>query len=307
MGVMRTVAAFLRLGRVHFLVGGVVLHLLGVAIALYAGASLNLAALIGGQITISAVQLMTHYANDFFDLDADRANPHPTHWAGGSRVLVEKRLPRRAALAAALALAGIALAANAILSVFVRPGLTTFLYFALSQALAWFYSAPPLRLHSRGLGEFVTMLLVTLLTPLGGYYLQRGEFGLLPVLAAIPLCCFQFAMLLTVEFPDVEGDRIAGKGTLVVRLGPPSAARLYAALLIGAYAALPLLIAAGLPSAAALALLGALPLALWQVWRTTRGDWRRPERWNPLAFTTIVLLLTSAAAQALAFGLLWSG
>jgi 1,4-dihydroxy-2-naphthoate octaprenyltransferase len=304
---IRAAIAFIKLGRFHFLLGGIVLHLLGVAIALYAGATLNLAALFWGQVTVTAIQLMTHYANDYFDLEADRANLTPTHWSGGSRVLVENRLPPRAGLNAALLLAGIAFAANLIVSIFVRPGLLTFLWFSLAQALAWFYSAPPLRLHSRGVGEFVTMVLVTLLTPLTGFYLQTGEFAWLPILAVVPLCCFQFAMLLSVEFPDVEGDRRAGKYTLVVRLGPPSAARLYVALLIVAYAALPLLVHVGLPPGAALAVLALLPLAGWQLWRMSRGDWARPARWNVLTFYTLVLLLFTAAAEMLAFGLLWSG
>jgi 1,4-dihydroxy-2-naphthoate octaprenyltransferase len=151
------------------------------------------------------------------------------------------------------------------------------------------------------------MVLVTLLTPLTGFYLQRGEFAWLPLLAAVPLCCFQLAMLLAVEFPDVDGDRRAGKYTLVVRIGAPSAARLYVALLVVAYGALPVLVLVGLPATAALAVLCVLPLAGWQVWRMARGDWRRPARWNVLAFNTILLLLTTAAAQALAFGLLWAG
>lgn len=304
---LRTAVALVKLGRFHFLVGGVVLHLLGVAMALYAGATLNLAALLWGQLTITAIQLMTHYANDYFDLEADRANLTPTHWSGGSRVLVEGKLPALAARNAALLLAGIALAANLVMSAVVRPGMATFLFFLLAQALAWFYSAPPLRLHSRGVGEFVSMLLVTLLTPLTGFYLQSGSLAWLPLLAVLPLCCFQFAMLLAVEFPDEGGDRQVGKYTLVVRLGAPSAARLYVALLLVAYGMLPLLVHVGLPAPAALAVLGLLPLAGWQVWRMARSDWRRPARWNVLAFYTIVLLLMTAAAQTLAFGLLWSG
>ena len=76
--IFKKLLAFVLLGRPLFLVGGFVLHALGVAMALYGGAALNLAALLWGQIAISAIQWMTHYSNDYFDLDADRANPTPT-------------------------------------------------------------------------------------------------------------------------------------------------------------------------------------------------------------------------------------
>ena len=69
------------------------------------GARLNLPALLWGQAAISAVQLMAQYSNEFFDLAADRANPTPTAWSGGSRVLVEGRLSPAVALAAAVGLA----------------------------------------------------------------------------------------------------------------------------------------------------------------------------------------------------------
>jgi 1,4-dihydroxy-2-naphthoate octaprenyltransferase len=298
---MKRLLAFIRLGRIHFLVGGIVLHLLGVAIALYDGAALNLAALVWGQIAITATQLMTHYANDYFDLEADRANLTPTNWSGGSRVLVETALSPQTALHTALVLAVIALAANLTLSLVVRPSLTTFLLFFLAQMLAWFYSAPPIRLHSRGIGEMTTAIVVTLLTPLVGYYLQAGELALLPLLAVIPLCCLQFAMLLAIEFPDAEGDRQVGKRTLVVRLGSVTAGKLYSVVLVIAYTILPLLVWAGLPLAAGLAVGAFFPLALWLI---GRRDWLHPARWNTLAFYTIVLLVGSAAAELIAFTLL---
>lgn len=301
---MRRLIAFIRLGRVHFLTGGVLLHLLGVTIALYNGAEFQWSALIFGQICITSTQLMTHYANDFFDLDADRANSTPTNWSGGSRVLTENLLPARVALIAALTLAGIALLANLILSVLIRPSVLTFGLLLLGQSLAWFYSAPPIRLHSRGLGELTTMIVVPLLTPLTGFYLQSGTLSILPVLASVPLCCLQLSMMLSIEFPDAQGDKSVNKGTLVVRFGAPTAARLYTILLVLPYVLIPFLLIAGLPSAVALAVCIPLPLALWQVLRMERGDWAIPARWNALAFYSIVLLIVTSFAELFAFILL---
>lgn len=303
----RRLWAFVRLGRPLFLVGGVVMHALGVAMSVYGGAPLDVTALVWGQIAISATQLMTHYANDYFDLEADRANHSPTRWSGGSRVLPGGGLSPQVALVAALALACIALGAALVLALVAHTGPLTLPLLAAALALAWGYSAPPLRLNARGIGEAATALIVPGLTPLVGFYLQAGHLAALPLLAIIPLACLQFAMLLAIEFPDVEGDRAAGKHTLVVRLGASRAARLYVAVLVAAYLALPLLVAAGLPSPVALAAALSAPLAGWQVWRITRGDYDRPVRWEALAFVSVALLVSTALLETLAFLLLAGG
>ena len=94
--------AFLRLGRPHFLVGGLLLFALGSLLAAESGAGLDWQRYLCGQGVITAAQWMTHYSNDYFDLDADRANSTPTRWSGGSRVLVSGLIAPRAALAASM-------------------------------------------------------------------------------------------------------------------------------------------------------------------------------------------------------------
>ncbi|MBZ0283859.1 MAG: prenyltransferase [Anaerolineae bacterium] len=295
---------FIRLGRPLFLAGGFALHTLGIVIALYSGASLNLSALLWGQIAITATQWMTHYGNDYFDLEADRTNQTPTLWSGGSRILPEGLLPPGVALITAVLLASIAIFAAFVLVFVVRTGPLTLPLFILSLTLAWFYSAPPIRFHSRGLGELTTAILVTGLTPLMGFYLQRGNLEVLPLLAIFPLACLQFCMLLGIEFPDASGDARAGKRTLVVRLGASRAAHLYMTVLLVAYLALPLLIAFGLPMRVALGMALMSPLALWQLWRVRCGDHLNPARWNRFMFFNVGLLIGSAVVQVVIFGLL---
>src|SRR5215218_6661584 len=99
------VVAFIRLGRPLFLGGGFLLYALGAAVAAWHGAAIDLGRYALGQLAVTAFQLMTHYANDYFDYDADRANLTPTKWSGGSRVLSAGELPRRVALIAAIVLA----------------------------------------------------------------------------------------------------------------------------------------------------------------------------------------------------------
>ena len=289
----------LRLGRPKFLVGGLLLHGLGAAMALSTGVRLSLAALLWGQAAVSSIQLMTHYSNDYFDLAADVANLTPTPWSGGSRVLAEGWVAPRLALWIALGLGTLALGLSLVLVV-VGPGKLTGLLIAVALLLAWSYSAPPLRLHARGLGELTTALLVAGLTPLVGFYLQTGDVGR-PLLGVLPLCCMQFAMLLAIEFPDVAGDRMAGKRTLVVRLGEATAARLHGILLLAAYGLLPLLVHLGLPPLVVASISLGAPVAFWHARRVWRGAWADPARWTSLGFWAVTLLMGTTVVEILAF------
>lgn len=294
----RRIWAFIRLGRPIFLVGGVVMYLLGASVALYQGAHLDLGILLLGQIAITATQLMTHYANDYFDLEHDRANQTPTHWSGGSRVLVQGELPPVAALVAALMLAAAALFIAGWMGLTGRGWACGLIL--LGIVLAACYSAPPARLHTRGMGELSAAVIVSMLTPLTGYVVQAGAISLLALLATLPLLPLQLAMLVGVAFPDAVGDAHSGKHTLVVRLGAGSA-RLYVAAILGAFASLPLLALIGLPPLAAGVMALMLPLGAWQAIRVRRGEWASPAKLDSLAFGGISLLIGTAVLEALAF------
>jgi 1,4-dihydroxy-2-naphthoate octaprenyltransferase len=295
----------IRLARPLFLVGGFVFHGLGVAIAFYQGVPLHLPILLWGQLAITTSQLMTHFSNDYFDLAADKANLTPTAWSGGSRVLAEGRLPASVALVAAIVCALIALTAVFILTFFLPTGPLTLPLFLLALFLAWEYSAPPLRLHSRGLGAVTVALIVPILTPLVGYYLQVGHLTWLPLLAAWPLACLQAAMIFIINFPDAAADEQVGKRTLVVRLGGVRAARVYLGLLALAYGSLPLLVVLGLPAVVTGAACLPLPIAVWLAWRMWQGAWREPSAWSSLGFGSVALLMATAVVETAVFVAAW--
>lgn len=289
--------AFLKLGRPQFLIGGFALYGLGAALSTVSFGPVDWPRYAWGQAFISAVQLMTHYSNDYFDLEADRANSTPTRWSGGSRVLINGAVPPIAALIAALVLAVVALGVAFALSLRTGSPRGLLPFSLLILALSWFYSSPPLRLLSRGWGEATTAFVVTLCTPLFGFYLQQGALTRLPLLACVPLCGLQFAMLLTIELPDAAGDAALGKRTLVVRHGAERGARA-AALIVGlCFLSLPLLVVLGLPGRIALAAALPAPLGAWHAWRLFRGAFRLPEAWESLAFTSVVLVLSTTCAE----------
>lgn len=290
--------AFVRLGRPLFLGGGFIVYALGAGAAAAAGHRIDWHLYALGQACVTAFQLMTHYANDYFDYEADRANLTPTRWSGGSRVLANGELPRSVALAAALVLCATGIVASVALGR-ATSGTIALLVTAMG-ALAWAYSAPPLRLCATGLGELDTAVVVTGLVPLLGFAVQAPDLaGLrLALLAMGPPFLLQIAMLLAIEFPDARGDEQTGKRTLVVRLGPARAAKLYVGLTLAAYAWLPLAFALGLP--ARVALCGALPLPL-AIWRMLRiADHADPGAYERLTLFAVMLLVTTSAAETLA-------
>jgi 1,4-dihydroxy-2-naphthoate polyprenyltransferase len=291
-------AAFIRLSRPLFLAGGVVFHGVGVAAALAAGARLDIVGLAWAQAAITATQLVTHFSNEYFDVAADRATLTRTPWSGGSRVLADGRLPPRVALHAAGVCAGVAAAAGLILAARPGVGAAALLLVLVALALAWSYSAPPLRLHSRTLGEVSGALLLAGLTPWLGYYVQAGWPP--PQLAQLlaPLLGLQFAMLVTVSLPDAAGDAAVGKQTLAVRLGPRGAARLAAVATLGALAWPLAQRAPGSPILPALAIAAWLPVGAWQAARLWRPAAAPP--WSSLSFWGIGLVMGPAASVATA-------
>lgn len=103
--------------------------------------------------------------------------------------------------------------------------------------LGWAYSALPLKLMSRGLGELAIVASWALVV-VGADYVQRGSFSTLPLLAGLPYALLVAAILYINQFPDHDSDAASGKRTLVVILGRDTAKWGYLMLTLIAYIAL---------------------------------------------------------------------
>ncbi|KAB2858218.1 MAG: prenyltransferase [Anaerolineae bacterium] len=297
----RQIIAFIRLGRFIFLTGGFILYGLGGAIAYSIGTSIHWHIYLWGQAIVTLTQLMTHYSNDYFDFEADKANLTPTRWSGGSRVLPSGGLQPAVSLYAALILLASGLFLSFALTAIEKPGPFTLPILLTASGLSWAYSSPPFRLHSHGLGEIAAVIILAFLAPLLGFYLQVGEIQKIAVLPLPTLAFLQLNMLLSVHLPDVEGDVLVHKHTLIVLLGRQSARVLYTAALVMAH--IWLFIAGGLGLPIEVQIAGSLPLpvALWQLWRIWRGAWFEQKHWENIAFISIGLLMSTAFLQLLAF------
>lgn len=289
----------LRATRLPFLTATLVPILIGIAIAATHGLFNPLTALltiVGG----SFIQIGLNVANDVFDTSqgADDVNVTPTKYSGGSRVIQYGlvTLPGMKRIASAAYVAGIAIG----LVLLAISGSIALLVIGIAGVvISLAYTAPPLRLVYRGLGEVAVALGFGPLMMVGAYVVQsRGELAWEPFAASIPIGLLVALILYVNEIPDRRGDATAGKRTLPVRLGRETVVRGYALAATLAYAASVLGVLAGVLPIPALAILLTIPLA------RRVHDGLRPNYDNPYALMAVMAsnIKVHAAAGALLLG-----
>lgn len=228
-------------------------------------------------------------ANVFNDVfDADGSDAHNTGrvypFTGGSRfiqngVLSQQEMHRFAwGLFTGVALAGLWLVG--------RVGWVLLPIGLVGLLVGWAYSATPLRLNSRGLGE-VSIVLGFGLIVVGSEVVQSGRMTVAGGLLALLYGLMLMNLLYVNQFPDHDADVLAGKQHWVARLGPDRAR--------WGYGLAPLLATLGLmagcyvdwlPVTALLGLL-AIPPALL-AWHGLIRNARQPAALVPAIVLTIV-------------------
>lgn len=201
--------------------------------------------------------------NDYFDWrsGADPSNnDYFTPYSGGSRSIELGLISERKLLQ--LAIASLLLAVPVVLPVLLARGPALLLFGAAGAALAYFYTAPPLRLAARrGLGELSVMLAFGPLLTAGTVFALTGTAGTQAFLIGLPMGFLAGAILWINEFPDAEADAKAGKLHLLATIGTRAGRWGYPALTGAAYASMLMLVWSGSYPAGALAMLLTLPLA----------------------------------------------
>jgi 1,4-dihydroxy-2-naphthoate octaprenyltransferase len=100
------------------------------------------------------------------------------------------------------------------------------LVLSLLTLVAIGYTAPPLKLSYRTLGELDVALTHSLGVLLSGYILQQGAWNdPLPWLLSVPLALAVLPAITLSGIPDLDADRAVGKRTLAVRFGVDGAVR----------------------------------------------------------------------------------
>ena len=196
--------------------------------------------------------------NDYYDElnGTDRANTERVFpFTGGSRFIQNGVLTACATAVYGAALVGIVIVAGLWLAGISAPGLIW--VGAAGLFIGWAYSAPPLALNSRGLGELCVALGFGLIV-VGADFVQRAAFAPLPAIAAVSYGLLVTNILYINQFPDRSADEAAGKRHWVVILGAHRARWGYVAIGVVAYGFLICAIGVGwLPPVALLALASA--------------------------------------------------
>ena len=266
-------------------------------------------------LAIMSLHAGANMANDYFDHTSrnDWVNQNPTPFSGGSRYIQQGILSPRAVLLTALIALAVGSAIGLVIVLLTRS--VFILILGLIGLLGgYFYTAPPVRLGYRCIGEFVIALLFGLLPVYGSYYLQAetiggprsaGTLGTVVLLPAVIVGILIFLVILVNEFPDLSADAAVNKKTLVVRFGVPAAVWIYRIVLITSFiiAAAAMLIYP-LCFFAGLFYLFVLPIAVLAIKFVNKEDLTTPGQYRA---NKITILLHTVGALALTAGFIVSG
>jgi 1,4-dihydroxy-2-naphthoate octaprenyltransferase len=214
-------------------------------------------------LAASFVHLGLNVANDVFDTSsgADAANVNPTQFSGGSRVIHYGLVSMRQMQLLAAGFYALGLAIGLLLA-FASDFWPVFLIGFIGAFLSYFYTAPPLRLVHRGLGEIAVFLGFGPVMVMGAYWVQAARYSGEALYASIPVGILVALILYVNEIPDRPGDAAAGKRTLPVRWSKGTVVGVYDASVAAAAGLIIGGVVSGILPVPALLAVAAFPLAL---------------------------------------------
>jgi 1,4-dihydroxy-2-naphthoate octaprenyltransferase len=266
----------------------------GVAVA-HAGVSLHWPRFFLGALGAAVVHAAANLLADYFDY---RTGVDTAETQGASRgMLVSGRMTPREILIASAALWAFAGLLALFFVLTVGPVLLPLI--AGGLLLGAGYTAAPLRLKYRALGDVCVFLGFGVGITLGAYAAQTGRLDWTPVCYSLPMGLLIWAIVHSNNLRDIATDRRARIRTLAMALGPQRARLLYVGLIALAYLCPPLFVIAGVYKPATLLTWLSLPLAL----SAARAALRSAQG-NDAAAAGLVTLDIRTAQLQLAFGVL---
>lgn len=267
-------SVFVRAARLPFLTGSLMPVALVGALAVYQGTWGGFWYFLLTLVGVAGLHTGGNLINDYYDsFGSDPLNRHATPFSGGSRVIQNGEMSAEDVRHLAYAALAVGVVSGLVLIFSGRTWVAFLGMFGL--AAAYLYSAAPLQLMSKGLGEMTIFLAFGPMLSLGAYYALTGEVTAAGFYVGLPLAFLITAILWINEFPDLEADRAADKEHLVVRLGLARARQVYAGLMLAPFLCLPLLMKLLNFPGHLFAGLVALPLAVravGQAWTTDPTD-----------------------------------
>jgi 1,4-dihydroxy-2-naphthoate octaprenyltransferase len=224
-------------------------------------------------LSLAAIVLLhagTIAFNDYFDFrsGADAIKRERTPFTGGTGLLPDGTLKPWQVLAAGCLCFALCIAIGMFIVLTRSP--IILLFGVAGVGLGIFYTAPPLKLSYRLLGE-VTWLSSFPLTALGALFVQSPAFlpadilAMSPAIIAtlvtiVPAALLATAGLLVLELPDYDADREARKVGIAVLAGKKAATALFVAFCTAAFVWLVMAVLTGFLSSAGLLALIGLPV-----------------------------------------------
>ncbi|MBN1859253.1 prenyltransferase [Candidatus Bipolaricaulota bacterium] len=298
---LTSIAAFARL---PFHLVGVLPFALGTAIAwretgVFRGDIFGLAI-----IAVMLIMLATYAAGERWDVEEDarsQTRAVRSRFAGGSGTVVRGEISRDAALATSVVSLALAAGIGAVLQIVYETGPWTIPLGALGILGGFFYSTPPIRWVSRGIGELWIVVCYGWLPIAAAAYVQTGAFLSWTHIAAVPVGLSIFNVILLNEFPDFDADRASGKRNLLVRAGPRIAVGIYVGVCVASIASATALLILRWPPLALLLYAPILVVAGVVVGGVCRGGWRDPHRLERLCAGNLIVNLATTAAFLVLF------
>jgi len=238
--------------------------------------------------------VMAHGAADFVDdyYDFKNGNLGNKDQQFHDSPLIRGQVTLRQVMIATLISLGIALAAGIIL--LIQVGLPVLYMMLAGTFIVLFYTAPPIRLNYRGLGETMLFFAFGPLIVFGTYYVLTRSFSWEPLFASIAPGIFTMNVGIVSNTFDYDDDVKSGKKCIPVRFGQKVAVYI---ILIGTILAY-LGVIAGvllefLPKGALLTLL-TIPLAvavIRQTWQYDNVKMYTPAMTKAIALTSVTGVL----------------
>ena len=173
-----------------------------------------------GYFIIFLIELATVLINEYYDFEGDKLNKNFGRLTGGSRILVENKISiNEIKLALIFVTLSFLIASLYLLKITLFSNQVLFLLI-LGFVLGISYTAPPIKLSYRGLGEVNVALIHGFYVIICGYVFQGGVLDTKIIwIISIPIFFSSLAGVALAGIPDLESDRLVSKKTLISILG----------------------------------------------------------------------------------------
>lgn len=299
MGFAATILLWLRSSRALYTITVLLPCCLGAAIAWYEGYPFSPGLLLLILLGMMFANIGTNFTNDYFDQRSgvDRID-EGRRFKRGAEVLLDNPLAESGSIDgyAAYFFSSRTILASAIGSFLVTTIVGAALAWrydwrilpvgAAGIALGFFYTAPPLKLGYRGLGDLICFLGSGPLPVAGTHFLFAGRLSAASLLGGCFAGLLVDAILYIGNVPDAEADRRVGKTTLSTLLGRSAVRWLAPAYYAAAFGILVLAVAFGFFPAWSLLSLAAFPLVA-RIIILTRKSYDDVPRFAPAIMMTV--------------------